>query len=265
MDKKFKILVFIKQVPDTDDIKWTENNTIQREGLDSIINPYDLSAIQTAVEIKKYRVKNAEIIAASMGPAQAEEALKQAIALGADRAFLLCDRKFSGSDTLATAYTLSRFVKEKEPDFNLIICGQQAIDGDTAQTPASMAEKLNIPQITGCKSIEELTDNSITAISETKTSISKIKSELPALLTIDAKGTYIQPHINDYMRSQDTKIITLTSGDINADKERTGYAGSPTYVKKAYRAMKQRKNTIIEENYIEAIKNEITSAGGGQT
>ena len=104
MDKKFKIIVFVKQVPDTDDIKWTENNTIQREGLDSIINPYDLSALQTAVEIKKYRIKNAEIVAVSMGPKQAEQALKQALALGADRAYLLSDRKFSAAEKPFGAY-----------------------------------------------------------------------------------------------------------------------------------------------------------------
>lgn len=266
MDKKFKIIVFVKQVPDTDDIKWTENNTIQREGLDSIINPYDLSALQTAVEIKKYRIKNAEIVAVSMGPKQAEEALKQALALGADRAYLLSDRKFSAADTLATAYTLSQFVKSKEPDFDMIICGQQAIDGDTAQTPSSMAEKLSIAQITACKNIEELSMESITAIRETSDSVSKIKAKLPVLITIDATGTYLQPRINDYMRAQDTEIIVLNAEEIGADPVKIGYAGSPTYVKRAYRAVKERNNTVVTAQGAEVLNTEIekVKTSGGE-
>ena len=260
MDKNFKIIVFTKQVPDTDDIKWTENNTIQREGLDSIINPYDLSALQTAVEIKKYRKKNAKIIAAAMGPIQANDVLKEALALGADEAYLLSDKKFSGADTLATAYTLSQFVKTKVPDFDLIICGQQAVDGDTAQTPSSMAEKLGIAQITCCKSIEELTDDSITALKDTKDFSSTIRAKLPVLLTIDRQGTYINPCINDYIRARDTEISILGADDINADVAKIGFSGSPTYVKRAYRALKDRKNKIITEDYISVLKSEISLA-----
>ena len=143
----FKIIVCIKQVPDTNDIKWTEHNTIQRDGLDSIINPYDISAIQFANNFK-YVLDDVKITVVSMGPTQAKDALKEAIAIGADEANLLSDKKFSAADTLATAYTLSQFIKSKFPDFNIILCGQQAIDGDTAQTPSSLAEKLDIPQIT---------------------------------------------------------------------------------------------------------------------
>lgn len=259
MDNKFKIIVFVKQVPDTDDIRWTENNTIQREGLDSIINPYDLCAIQTAVEIKKYRRHNAEIVVATMGPQQAENALKEALALGADSAYLLSDRKFSGADTLATAYTLAQFVKEIVPDFDLILCGQQAIDGDTAQTPASMAEKLSIPQITCMKSIEEITDDYITAVKETKDSVSVIKAKLPALLTCENQGTYLQPRIDDYIRAQDTEIITLDSDAIKADKSKIGYNGSPTYVKRAYRAQKCRENVFLSGDCISYLKEEIES------
>ena len=112
----FKILVCVKQVPDTSDIKWTINNTIQREGLDSIINPYDAGAISFANEIKQQLAQlniNTHISVVSMGPKQADKSLRTALALGADKAYLLCDNKFSGSDTLATSYTLSQFIKTK--------------------------------------------------------------------------------------------------------------------------------------------------------
>lgn len=260
MDKNFKIIVFVKQVPDTDDIKWTENNTIQREGLDSVMNPYDLSALQYAVEIKKYRKKNAKIIVATMGPPQAKDVLKEALALGADEAYLLSDKKFSGADTLATAYTLSQFVKTIHPDFDMIVCGQQAVDGDTAQTPSSMAQKLGIAQITSCKSIEELANEYITAIKDTRDFVSTIKAKLPVLITIDAQGTYLQPRINDYVRAQDTEISMLSASEICADTAKTGFSGSPTYVKRAYRAMKERMRTEAGENYIQLIKEEMDRA-----
>ena len=140
----FKVAVFIKQVPDTDDIRWTEHNTIQREGLESVINPYDIGAIQLAKNVK-FLLNDCEITAVSMGPLQAKEALKEALAMGCDKAFLLCDKKFAGSDTLATAYVLSQFINTHLNDFDLIICGYQAVDGDTAQTPSSLAQKTQYP------------------------------------------------------------------------------------------------------------------------
>lgn len=141
-----KILVCIKQVPDTTDIKWTENNTIQREGVESIINPYDIYAIEEALKLKKI-ISDTEITVLTMGPQQATEMLKKAIAVGCDKGVLISDKKFAGADTYATSTTLAAAIKSKFADFDLIICGQFAIDGDTAQTGPSIAEKLNIPQI----------------------------------------------------------------------------------------------------------------------
>jgi len=153
-----KILVCIKQVPDTDDIKWTENNTMQREGVESIINPCDLYAIDEALKIKN-TLKNVELTALTMGPLQAKDMLKKVIALGFDRGVLLSDKKFAGADTYATGRTISAAIKSKFSDFDLIICGQYAIDGDTAQTGPSIATQLNIPQITFVKSIERFDEN----------------------------------------------------------------------------------------------------------
>ena len=117
IDQPIRIVVCIKQVPDTNDIQWTENNTIKRDGLDSIINPFDLGALQIANNIKKL-YSNTEITVVTMGPKQATSVLREAITLGADKAYLLCDRRFSGADTLATAYTISLFIK-KSPKLSM--------------------------------------------------------------------------------------------------------------------------------------------------
>ena len=138
------IVVFIKQVPDTTDIKWTENNTIDRNGLESILNPKDGVALETALRLKdRY---GAKVTAVTMGPFQAEAVLRLALAMGADDAFLLTDRKFSGADTVATARVLAQLIKDKLGDTDLILCGQVAIDGETGQVGPSVAAQLNIPR-----------------------------------------------------------------------------------------------------------------------
>ncbi len=132
-ETNMKIIVCIKQVPDTADIKWTENNTMVREGVESIINPFDEYALETALRIKD---ENPDTIikVLTMGPPQAEEILKRAIALGCDEGILVSDRKFAGADTQATSRTLAHAISAKAPDFDLIICGQFAIDGDTVNS-----------------------------------------------------------------------------------------------------------------------------------
>ena len=137
-----KIVVCIKQVPDTADIKWTENNTLKREELDSVINPLDEYALETALKIKD-NYPDIEITAISMGPKQAENSLSEALAKGCDKAALICDKKFAASDTIATAAIISSAIKNNIP-CDLIICGQYATDGDTAQTGPGIAEKLKI-------------------------------------------------------------------------------------------------------------------------
>lgn len=246
----FKIVVCIKQVPDTSDIKWTEHNTIQREGLDSIINPFDIGAIQLAKNVKfllKERISDIEIVCVSMGPLQAQEALKSAIAMGCDSAYLLCDKKFAGSDTLATAYTLSQFIRVKVPDYKIIICGQQAIDGDTAQTPSSMAQKLKIGQITNVIALKDVNEAYSVWISDTSEAKKEIKSGYPVLIATTLKDVNMLPDINGYIKAQETKINVLNAEDIGADSQLTGLKGSPTQVKKAYKPVIDR-NTILIEN-----------------
>ena len=238
-----KILVCIKQIPDTTDIKWTENNTIQREGLESVINPYDIFAIQEALNIKKILrsaqnddMKNTEITAISMGPLQAQDILNKAIAMGCDNAVLLSDKKFSGADTYATAKTISSAIKTNFPDFDLIFCGQFAIDGDTAQTGPGIASFLNIPQVTFVKNIKKYEENSLYAVRELEDGFETVKVEFPALICV-LKGDYepVRPTIQGTIKAQNTKIRILGVDDIGLTSDDVGIKGSPTYVSKAFR------------------------------
>ena len=253
----FKVVVCIKQVPDTDDIKWTEHNTIQRDGLDSIINPYDLGALQLAKNVK-FLNPGTEIIVVTMGPAQAESALKTALAIGADKVFLLSDKKFSGADTLATAYALSQFIKIIVPDFKLILCGQQAVDGDTAQTPSSMAEKLGIEQITNVIALKEITAETSVWIKDTARFKQEIKIPYPALIATTLKDTNIIADINGYIKAQNTQVSVLSANEICADANLIGLKGSPTQVRKAFKPVIDRNTTLIENESVENCAGYIT-------
>lgn len=241
----FKIVVCIKQVPDTADIRWTEHNTIQREGLDSVINPFDIGAIQIANNIKRL-LNDVEINVVTMGPPQAKEALNQALAMGCDKAFLLCDKRFSGADTLATAYTLSQFIKNVIPDFNVILCGQQAVDGDTAQTPSSMAEKLSIEQVTNVIGIKSINETESVWTKDTCSYTQEIKVKHPVLISTLINNIEILPSINAYIKASETVINVLTAEDIDADLALIGLKGSPTQVKNAFRPVVSRVNELIE-------------------
>jgi len=160
-----KIFVCIKQVPGVSEVKVDKDTGILiREGIPSIINPVDKNALELALSIKEQQ-QNVEVISISMGPPQAEECLREALAMGCDNAYLLTDRKFAGADTLATSHTLSLCIKKIMKDSDekyLVVCGNQAIDGDTAQVGPELAEELNIPQITYVQQVE-ITDEKIIA------------------------------------------------------------------------------------------------------
>ncbi|MBU1912733.1 MAG: electron transfer flavoprotein subunit beta/FixA family protein, partial [Candidatus Omnitrophica bacterium] len=176
------IIVCIKQVPDTTNIRIDpETNTLVRSGVQSIINPFDMYAIEEAVRLKEKFGGLVTIL--TMGPPQAEEALREAISLGADEAVLVSDRAFAGSDTWATSYTLSRTI-QKIAKFDLLICGKQAIDGDTAQVGPGIAAFLDIPQITFVKKIEDIKDSLIRAERMTEEGYDIVESPLPCLITV---------------------------------------------------------------------------------
>src|SRR5574344_942043 len=243
-----KILVCIKQVPDTTNIKWTENNTIQREGLESVINPYDVFAIEEALKIKKSE-ENVNITTLTMGPNQAEEMLRKTIAVGCDEACLLSDKKFAGADTYATGKTLAAAISTNFTDYNLIICGQFAVDGDTAQTGPSVAAKLGIPQVTYVKEIVDANEFYITVRRELEEGIETLQVKLPALICV-LKGDYetSRPTINGTIKAQKALIKILNAEDIRIKAEEAGLKGSPTYVAKAFRPVKKHDCEFINEN-----------------
>ena len=230
-----KILVCIKQVPDTTDIKWTENNTIQREGVESIINPFDVYAIEAALKLKK-ELDNVEITALTMGPLQASDILRRAISVGCDKGVLISDRKFAGADTYATATTISAAIKNKLPDYDLIICGQFAVDGDTAQTGPGIAARLWLPQVTFVKEVGKCDGHCIYATRELEEGLETVKVGLPALICV-MKG-FEEPSrakINGIIKAQKAEIITYSMEDIGLTPDEVGIKGSPTYVSKAFR------------------------------
>lgn len=234
--KKMKILVCIKQVPDTTDIKWTENNTIQREGVESIINPFDVYAIEQALKFK-----DAEITVLTMGPLQADSMLRKAIAVGCDKGVLISDKKFAGADTYATGKTIASAIKTKMPDFDLIICGQFAVDGDTAQTGPSIAGQLGIPQVTYVRKLDRFDGKSIYAERELEEGIETVKVQLPALVCM-LKGFEepARPTINGIKRARNAEISVYSMKDIGLTPDDVGIKGSPTYVSRAFRPENKR-------------------------
>lgn len=256
-----KIVLCVKQVPDTSDIKWTPNNTIQREGLESIINPYDVYALESALSLKK-EYKDVCITALTMGPMQAVSMLQKVLAVGADNAVLLSDRKFAGADTYSTGKTIARAIQTKLNDFDLIVCGQFAIDGDTAQTGPSIANFLNIPQVTYVKKILSYSDNHVVVLRELDGYSEKVEVELPALICVlkdDFEPT--RADIQGVIRSQKADIPVYGIADIGLEAEEAGLNGSPTYVSKAFRAPKKDVECIFVEN-VNELAQQIKKCGG---
>lgn len=241
------IAVFIKQVPDTDDVKWTENNNIDRAKMDSVINPADKEAIEAALRIKEQI--SAKVTVITMGPKKAEEVLKEAVAMGADDAFLLCDSKFAGSDTLATSKVLAASVKELLPDADIIIFGQSAADGETGQTGPCVAARLNLPCVGHVSEIVEINDNCLIVISECEKERTTFKITLPAVICIH---NYIFPpripRVCGYVNSQNYNYITYNMYDINIMENEAGLKGSPTYVSKVFRCEDTRNGKIFDAN-----------------
>ncbi len=232
------IVCCIKQVPDTTKVKIDpETNTLMRAGVESICNPYDLVATEAAVQLAdRYGGK---ITVISMGPPQAESALRACLALGADEAILLSDRAFAGADTLATGYTVAQAITRiaTTDPVHLILCGKQAIDGDTAQTGPSIATRLGYTQFTYVSEIVDLSlkKNTITVKREIEGGTEIIEGSLPALLTIELK--FGAPHyasLPKLVGSLRQDIRVWGANDIGGLAERLGLKGSPTMVKEIF-------------------------------
>jgi len=226
------IIVCIKQVPDTTEVKIDpKTGRLIREGIPSIINPEDKNALGEALRIKKEN--KAKVTVLTMGPPQAEVALREALAMGADEAILLCDVKFAGSDTWATANALAAAVKTINK-YDLILCGRQAIDGDTAQVGPQLAEALQIPQVTYAQKIE-LTKDKIKVERELEDGYEMIESKLPALITCTNSLNQLRyPTLKGIDGSFEKEIKKWCARDINAAESRVGLKASPTKVKKTF-------------------------------
>lgn len=226
------ILVCIKQVPDTTEVKLDpKTGTLIRDGVLSIINPDDKAGLEEALILKEQLGASVTVI--TMGPQQAKDALKEAIAMGADKGILLTDRAFAGADTLATSLTIASAIKKL--DYDLIIAGRQAIDGDTAQVGPQIAKHLDIPSITYVEKLE-LEDNCIVVNRVFEDGYQVIKAKMPILIT-----TLKEMNSPRYMRVgriydvfNEEYIETWNLDDIEVDIERIGLKGSPTKVKKSF-------------------------------
>lgn len=226
------IIVCLKQVPDSTKVRLDPvTHTLIREGVESIINPYDLYALEAALRLKD--AHGGKVTLLSMGPPQAEQALRDALSLGADAAVLLCDRAFAGADTWATSYTLAQAVK-KIGDFDLIVCGKQAIDGDTAQVGPGLAERLDIPQVAFVRKAE-LKGEALAVERLTDDGYDRLELALPALITVVKEiGEPRMPGLRAKMAAKKAQIPVWGAADINADPSQLGLKGSLTAVRKVF-------------------------------
>ena len=242
------IIVCLKQVPDTNEVKINqETGTLIRDGVPSIINPDDKNGLEEALRLKDEFGGKVTVI--SMGPPQAKEALKEAVAMGADEVYLVSDRAFGGSDTWATATILTAAI-EKIGNYDLIICGRQAIDGDTAQVGPEIAEFLNIPQVTYAKKVE-LKEDKLVITRFTETGDYVIESKMPMLLTaIKELNTPRYPTVKGIYKAYETlkeeEIKILTLADLEIDTTQIGLKGSPTNVYRSFVPVKSKENKIME-------------------
>jgi len=229
------IVVCIKQVPDTMDVRIDpETNTLIREGVPSILNPFDEFAIEEGLRIREKCGGKVTVI--TMGPPQADEVLRTALAMGVDEVVLLSDRAFAGSDTLATSYTLSKGI-EKIGDTDLVITGKQAIDGDTAQVGPGIASRLGFTQFTYVFKVEDIDVDAGKIIVERLLDggRERVEGKLPALLTV-VKDINVprQPSILKMKKARNAEIPTWGAQDIGAELDQIGQNGSPTWVEKIF-------------------------------
>lgn len=227
------IIVCMKQVPDTNEVKIDPvSNTLIRAGVPSIMNPFDAFALEMALQLKERT--NGAVTAITMGPEQAKAILREAYAVGADNMILVSDRKFGGSDTLATSYTLAGVI-EMIGGYDVIVCGKQAIDGDTAQVGPEIAEHLGLPQITYGVAVD-FVDGEIRVKRENDDVYEIMTATLPAVITFTKTDTELRnPNIKRMLDANRKEITVYTADDIEGiDGAMLGLKGSPTRVRKIF-------------------------------
>lgn len=286
--KGYKIIVLAKQVPDTRNVgkdAMKANGTVNRAALPAVFNPEDLKALEQALRIKDTN-PGSTITILTMGPGRAAEIIREGLYRGADDGILITDRKFAGSDTLATSYAISLAIKKLAP-YDLILSGRQAIDGDTAQVGPQAAEKIGIPQITYCEEVVSISKKGVQIKRRLERGVETVESTFPVLVTVHGSApdcrarnakllmkykhaetvTEMQDNTDDYLELHDARpyldIKEWTVDNLNADEDWLGLSGSPTKVKKVtnvvFTAKESKilgdKDEEIEELIIELLEN----------
>lgn len=251
-------LVFVKQVPDASQVRVNyETGTLIREGVPAILNPFEAHAVEEAVRIREKFGGKVTVI--SMGPPQATEALKECLSMGADKAYLLSDRAFAGSDTLATSYALyegARKIIELEGPVDLFFAGKQAIDGDTAQTGPGIATRFDIPLVTYLIKMDTLNFEKKYAVATRLTEFGQetLKVPLPAFFTVEESLNELSHAPLPWLiRAAQTKIERLSSENVNLDREQCGLRHSPTKVKKAFTPEKRQRGETLTGSVVELV------------
>jgi len=240
-----RTIVCIKQVPDTLDVRFDkETNTLIRVGLESVINPFDLYGLEAGLRLRERYGGTVSVL--SMGPSQVASALCEAMSMGADDVRLLSGVAFAGSDTLATSRALSMGV-QKMGAFDLIICGRQAIDGDTGQVGPELAEMLGVPYVGCVVNIHDVSDGFVVAARVTEEGFEKVKFSLPALLTV-AKGVNEPrfPTLKGKLRAARAQVPVWSGDDIGAHPAEVGLRGSPTRVCRMFKPEREAAGEVLE-------------------
>ena len=286
--KQMKIVVLAKQVPDTRNVgkdAMTPEGTVNRAALPAIFNPEDLNALEAALFIKD-KVAGSTVYVLTMGPLRAADIIRDAMFRGADGGYLLTDRKFAGSDTLATSYALSCALRKIQPD--IIVAGRQAIDGDTAQVGPQVAEKLGLPQVTYVEEILDIADDKMVLKRRLEHGVETVEAPLPSVITVNASAAECRPQnakrvmkykyamtkteiaadteafnakmaaAKDYLQ-----IVELSAADVDPDEQQLGLTGSPTKVKAIQNVVfqaKEAKKLTSDDKDIEQLMVELITS-----
>ena len=256
------IVVCLKQVPGTTDVKIDpETNTLQRQGIKNVVNPFDAYALEEGVRLKERY--GGKVSAISMGPPQAEEMLREAVSCGADEAILLSDRAFAGADTLATSYTLSQAMN-RIGEYDLIVCGRQTIDGDTGQVGPELAEWLDVPFVAYVSKVEEI-DNGLMRVERMVEDGHEIlEMPLPGIITVVKEINVPRlPSLRGMARAKKAEIPVWTAADLGVDQSMVGLSGSATAVVRVFFPQRVHEGEMLEgdpESQVDALLGRLREA-----
>ncbi|NQT71956.1 MAG: electron transfer flavoprotein subunit beta/FixA family protein [Chloroflexi bacterium] len=246
------IVVCIKQVPSTTEVKInSETNTLVREGVESIINPFDTYAIEEGVRLKERFGGKVTIL--TMGPPQADIALKECIEVGADEGILVSDRAFAGSDTLATSYVLSKAI-EKIGDYDLVISGKQTMDGDTGQVGPGIAQRLGIPFVAYVSRVDDISDGKMKAERMIDEGHEVVEAPVPCVMSVSKEINVPRlPSLRGKMKAKSAQLTVWSAQDLGIEDNKVGLAGSPTFVMQIFSPKRERQSEMLEGSSAEQV------------